>query len=202
MVWLDDFGVTNAEFVPLHRKDVLMKSWKDEGLDFGIIQPSELDVRNILINKKITPIESSIWKNLNEADPEGYYAIGYPRLFNNFQQTQVAGGKILCSVAADLVCIPLREIPPPLIFKDNPMWANPNAFYGEIIPFPDLPLFDIEDGKGMSGGPIISIERNSEGRVVYRLVGVIQSFAYAQSIFRAEPIDLIAKVIDGLFDQK
>jgi hypothetical protein len=196
MVWLDDYKITGATSVPFHRKDIQMKTWVDIGVDIGVIFPSELDVGNILKNEDIKPIEPGIWFGIDNAKPEGYYAIGYPRLFNKFEQTNLPTGKVLNSVVADLVCIPLRRSPPPSAFKGNPFWENPNAFYGEIIPFPDLPHFDIGRAEGMSGGLILSIERDPDGHVRYRLFGIIQRFAYAQSLFRAEPIQQVSQIIE------
>jgi len=202
MAWLDGYEVTKAESVSLHRTDVLMKSWCDLGIDVGIILPSILDVGNILRNDNVRTIDAGIWKNLNQASPEGYYTIGFPRSWCHHSQTPVSNNKVLNSVKADIACLPLKEIPPPPQFGDDPAWSNPEAFYGQILPYPDYPQFDLEDAKGMSGSPILSVERDPDGRISCRLVGLIQSFAYSQSIFRAEPIQQIAEVIDSWLQKK
>ena len=202
MAWLDGYEVTKAEAVLVHRTDIPMKSWSEIGLDVGIILPSILDVGNILRNDNVIPIDARIWKNLNQASPEGYYAIGFPRPWSHLSQTPLSNNKVLKTVDANIACLPLKEIPPPPEFRDDPVWSNPEAFYGQILPYPDYPDFNFEDAKGMSGGPILSVERDPGGTIRYRLEGIIQSFAPSQFIFRAEPIQRIAEVLDLWLEEK
>lgn len=88
MAWLDNYEVSNVENVPLHRTNILMKSWHNEGLDVGVLKPSILDVGTILKNKNnVKPIDAQIWKILSQAKVEGYYAIGYPRPLSNHSKS-------------------------------------------------------------------------------------------------------------------
>ncbi len=201
MAWLDEFERENAESVRLHRTDIPMNSWRATGLDVGAAILSVLDAGNIKKNEKIFPINSRIWENLKQASPEGYYAIGFPRPWSTHSQKMLPNRKILHSVKADLVCLPLKEVVPPPEFADDPKWSDREAFYGEILPFTDNPKFEVDDIKGMSGGPILSVERDSKGRIGYRLVGIIQSWATAQSIIRAEPIHRVSQVIDEWLEE-
>ena len=174
MAWLDEFEKENAENIRLHRTDMPTKSWRTNGLDIGAIIPSVLDAGNLRKNKKVVPVNARIWKNLSQANPEGYYAIGFPRPWSTHSQKLLPNRKILHSVKADLACLPLKEVTPPPEFADNPIWSDPTAFYGKILPFTDDANFQVDDVKGMSGGPILSVERESNGGIVYRLVGIIQ----------------------------
>jgi len=202
MTWLDGYEVAKAEAVPLHRTDIPMKSWRDAGLDVGAVLPSLLDVGNILRNEKVQTIDSGIWKNLSQASPEGYYAIGFPRPWSHHSKKLVLNKKVLHSVNADPACLPLKGIPPPPELADLPGWSDSEAFYGKILPYPDYPAFKVEEIKGMSGGPILSVERDPDGRIRYRLVGVIQSWAPSQSIIRAEPVHRVAEAIDAWLEEK
>lgn len=196
MIWMDDYNVGEAEGVSLHRKDMPMKSWCNDGLDIGVILPSILDVGNIERNQNVFPITAEIWRNLVQANPEGYFAIGFPRPWSNYSQKPIAYDKIHHSITANLACLPLSISQPPLEFADDPRWSDPEAFFGKILPFTDNPKFEIDDLKGMSGGPILSVERDPDGRIRYRLVGIIQSWAEAQSMIRAEPIKRVSQAID------
>jgi hypothetical protein len=202
MMWLDDFGVKEAEGVRLHRTNIPMKSWKRTGLDLGAVLPSELDVGNILKNNKVRAINSGVWKNLSPVRPEGFYALGFPRPWTDHKETPDLNNKILHSVKADIACLPLEAIRPPAEFSEDLAWSDPNAFYGKILPYPDYPTFNIDQLKGMSGGPVLSVERTEDGNIYFRLVGVIQSWAWAQSIIRAEPIERVAKAIDEWLDER
>jgi hypothetical protein len=199
--WLDGFEATQAESIPMHKIDIPMKSWQEIGLDIGVVLPSLLDVGNLQKNERISPIEAVIWKNLSKAQPEGYYAIGFPRPWCQYTQTPTQNKKTLNKIIAETACLPLEQIPPPPEFFNDKKWSDPEAFYGRLIPFPDYPEFELEDANGMSGGPIISVERDPDGRIRYRLVGILQSFAHGQSIFRAEPISKVAGAIDTWLDK-
>ncbi len=197
MAWLDRYNNPKAQSVNLHRTDIPMKSWSNTGLDLGVVLPSLLDIGNLQMNEKIEPVNANIWKNLDEATPEGYFAVGFPRPWCYHTQTSVANDKILNSVQANLACLPLIKTSPPTEFADDPKWSDPEAFYGQLVEYPDYPSFDLEDVKGMSGGPILSVERTVDNHIRYRLVGIVQSYASGQSIFRAEPIQRIAPVISA-----
>jgi hypothetical protein len=198
--WLDDYGVQAANSVIVHRKDMAMRSWKQESLDFGIIVPSILDAGNLLSNNKVNVIEESIWRNLDQAVPEGYYAIGYPGPCTRHSPKRVSEKQILHSIEADLAILPVMEIPAPKDLSVSVSWSDEKAFYCKILPFKDLPGFDVEEIKGMSGGPILSVERDSNGRIKYRLIGIIQSWFRSESIIRAEPIGRIADAISSWLD--
>ena len=202
MVWLDDYKAAQSEGVPLHRYPPIMKSWKDTNRDVGAIIPSILDTGNILRNTELQTINAEIWKNLKQANPEGYYAIGFPQPWTQHSQKPAPNNKILHSINANLLCLPLEEVSPPSELANLSGWSDPDVFYGKILPFVDNPTFEVDDLKGMSGGPILSIERDLDGQIRYRLVGIIQSWANSQSIVRAEPVHRIAETIDKWLEEK
>lgn len=202
IAWLDEFDAKNAENVRLHRTDIPMNSWRAAGLDVGVILPSELDTGNIRKNNGVSPVNSVIWENLKQAKPEGYYAIGFPRPWSKHEQKLLSNKQILHTINADLICLPLEEVSPPVEFSEDPKWSNKEAFYGKILPFTDDPTFEMDDLKGLSGGPILSVERDSRGRIGYRLVGIIDSWAPAQSIIRAEPINQISVAVEKWLDER
>jgi hypothetical protein len=201
LIWLDGHPSKKAESVRLHRTNIPMKSWKNEGIDIGAIIPSLLDTGNLLANENIKPIDPLIWKNLKLARPEGYFAIGFPKSTCEYITKPISKNKILHSIQPNYVCLPLEETTPPPEFAEIPLWSDPEAFYGKILPYIDFPEFELDQAKGMSGGPIFSIERDPDGHIRYRLVGIIQSFARAQSIFRAELINRISEVVEKWLDE-
>lgn len=196
LVWLDGFPKKGGEAVRFHKPDINMKSWKDEGTDIGAIIPSLLDKENLLLNPNIQPVNSKIWLKLNQAQPEGYYAVGFPKSFWNHTCEEIVKGKKLHSIQPNYLCLPVNEISPPFEFADGPSWNDSEAFYGKITPYIDVPEFDLDHAKGMSGGPILSIERNPKGQMIYRLVGIVQSFDWSHSVIRAEPISRISNLVE------
>ena len=176
IAWLDGYEDAMAKSVPLHSTEIPLKSWLNEGLDVGAIRLSFLDAGNILKNRNVEPVNSLVWKNLKQATPEGYYAIGFPSSIGHYSKQQLSTTKTKHSIQPNYVCLPLIEIPPPIEFIDDPIWSNPEAFYGKIQSYIDDKEFDIEEAKGMSGGPILSIERNPDGPILL-------SFGWDYSIF-------------------
>lgn len=195
MRWLDGYDVPGAESVPLYLQNLTMKSWTSIGLDFGVIKVSILEKENLLANNKISVINATIWKNLSKATPEGYYVIGFPKIWNNFSEKRVEGNKILRSLKADIACLPLLPVDLRVDLKDE-IKKNRNSFYARILKYPDNPEFTMENIEGMSGGPILSIERTPESRFAYRLVGIQAGWLPNLEIIRAEPIDCIVSVLD------
>ena len=191
-------NIEHAENTPFNLSNYQTYSWKDEGLDIGIIIPSNLDIDNINRNKGIESINSKIWKNLYNAKPEGYFAVGLPRSLTNYSHEKFGNNKIKHTVTAEIICIPLEQREPPEILKNESNWSDMRAFYGKIKPYEDAPDLDIDDEKGMSGGPIFSIERDEDGKLRYRLVGIIHQASHSHMFIRAEPIDLIAEKLNSL----
>jgi hypothetical protein len=195
MRWLDDYKVPGAEAIPVNRPQLRMKSWTAEGLDFGAIVIPYLDAHSLLANQNVSVMEEGIWRNLKLASPEGYYVLGFPREWNDLKEIPVQDNKILRSIKADLACLPAQPISPPTDISDDAFWDKPGAFYGKLLEYPDNPNLKVENIKGMSGGPILSIERTENSQIAIRLVGIQSMWKPGVGVVRAEPIDAIATVL-------
>lgn len=193
--WLDGYEVPGAEAIPVNVSQLRMKSWTSIGLDFGAIALPLLEKLNLQANNQVTVMDERIWRNLKHASPEGYYVIGYPRIWNDFKETPTEGNRVLRSLKANLACLPIQPVHPPADADNDPFWYNEGAFYGKVLRFPDMPAFKVEDIAGMSGGPILSIERTPEAQFAYRLVGIQVKWKPDSEIVCAEPVDKIASVL-------
>lgn len=196
MRWIDGYDVPGAEAIPVNHSNMLMKSWISEGLDFGAIVIPLLESQNLLANEKISVMEERIWRNLKYASPEGYYVVGFPRVWNDFKETPVKGNQVLRSIKANLACLPAQPISPPIDSSSETFWKHSGAFYGKIIQYPDRPNLKVEDIAGMSGGPVLSIERSEDSKIGIRLAGIQVEWKPDSGIVRAEPIDAVAKALD------
>jgi len=74
-------------------------------------------------------------------------------------------------------------------------WNDPKAFYGQIIPFAEGSEFQPISVKGMSGGPLFSVERDPSGRIGYRLYGIQRSEDKDERLIRVEPLHKILGLI-------
>ena len=195
MRWLDDYDVPGAKSIPINYSNLDMLSWTSKGIDFGVINISPLEKQCLLANNDTIPINSEIWKNLKHASPEGYYIVGYPRIWNNYNEQRLEGNKILKSIWTNIACIPILPILAPSDTKSDPFWKNDNGFYGQILNYPDMQEFQVEDIAGMSGGPVFSIERTPSSQLAYRLAGIQVAWKPSSGIIRAEPIDIIESML-------
>ncbi len=195
MVWLDDFPVSGGENLIVHDKKLIMKSWENAGLDFGVIKLSVLDAANLRLNPRVNILEDRIWRHLDKANPEGYYLIGFPKDLVESSERPADSGRTWKSITAHIACVPLVEVPHKLDSKSD-FWNDSGAFYARVIPYPDIPELELGSIVGMSGGPILSIERNNEGKLIYRLVGIQSTWLPSDQIVRAAPIAKISEVLE------
>ena len=97
--------------------------------------------------------------------------------------------------------MPLRRLEreSPEISQD--FWKGPNFLYGELLnrgyPSPDV----LGSIKGMSGGPVVSIERGSDGELRYYLVAVQSAWLPESRIVRATAFQVLLEGIDDAKSQ-
>jgi hypothetical protein len=197
MRWLDGYETPGAEGVPINHTGLSMKSWRQEGLDLGAVRLPILEKYALMANEGASVMSEQAWRNLKAASPEGYYAIGFPRAWNDLKQTKAKGTQVLNSLKADLACLPIIEVQRTSDSPGDSFWDHNNSFYGKILRFPDQPALRIDNIVGMSGGPILSIERSPDAKIGIRLVGVQVEWLPSSEIVRAESIQEIAAALDA-----
>ncbi len=191
MRWLDGCEIPGAEFIPVHNRNLYMFSSSEIGVDFGAIGITGLDAENMLNNNRTQVITELIWKNLHLAKPEGYYVLGYPQEWIKHEEEQLSDNRILNLFRVNLACLPVRRIEYRGDIHTKEFWNDPEAFYGQIIPFVDEPEYQPASVGGMSGGPLFSIERDPSDRIRYRLFGIQRSEDKDEKLIRVEPMHKI-----------
>lgn len=188
MRWLDDCKISGAESVPVHNYNLRTYSATDFGIDFGVADITGLDRENILRNDRVEIMTEQGWKNLHLAKSEGYYLIGYPKEWVETREERLPNNRILGSVLANAACVPVERIAYLGPHPTKEFWNHPEAFYGRIVPYSDESGHQPDNIKGMSGGPLISIERTPNQEVRYRLFGIQRSWDEDTRSIRVEPI--------------
>lgn len=196
MRWLDGCEIPGAESIPVHNRNLEMFSGLEFGIDFGVVKITGLDANNMLNNNRTQVITEEFWKTPH-SKPEGYYVLGFPKEWAEHHETRFPDNQIFNSFLANLACLPVQQIGYRGDFHPNKeFWNDPDAFYGQILPFVD----GVEDQpaslKGMSGGPLFSIERDPSDRIGYRLFGIQRSEDKDERLIRAEPIHKILGLIN------
>jgi hypothetical protein len=166
--WADCCNITGAESVLFDFSRLKMFSATSVGVDFGVAVLEGLDAKALMANRNVEIMTEQGWKNLEAAKPEGFYLIGYPDDWNTSivdENAREIGFK------ADLACIPVEPLEYRGPDRDNKFWDIPDLFYGRMVFFVDRDVPFLNSAVGMSGGPLLSLERSDEG-IVYRLFGV------------------------------
>ncbi len=195
MRWLDGCDTPHAESVIVHDRNLMMYSALGQGVDFGTAAIVGLDAANMMAGGRVKPITEEIWRNIEAASPDGYYLIGYPDPWLSATSCFAADGSVHWSVRAHLSCVPLQKVERPPNGVSKHRARQEGAFYGRILPFLEREGYQPESIKGMSGGPVFSIERDPGGGIRYRLFGVQSTWWPESRVVRAESIQRILAVI-------
>lgn len=197
MRWLDDYGVQGAKSIPVNYDGLRLFSLTRFEIDFGVIQVGLLERQNMIANRGIAIIGEEVWQREGLPHPDGYYLLGFPAEWTSRQENSLAGGRVQHSVRAVLACLPVERVKYRSSHSRSNFWQDPEAFYGRIAPFADGLNSQPESIKGMSGGLVLSIERDRlEDDVRFGLVGVQRSWLGADRLIRAEPMRRIMSRID------
>lgn len=190
MKWLDGFDNPNAASVTIINHD-LDKFWIfNEDLDFGLIRIPSNEARLLIKNDALVIMDEQIWKHLELANPIGFYLVGFPQEWSNIEQKLISKTQTKFSFSARIACLPLRKISRselPITLKNS--WNDEKAFYGRILEFEEGEQFQPYSIKGMSGGPILSIELDKNEQFKYRLFGIQSKWGEQSRIICAEPME-------------
>ena len=196
MVWMDGCDIQGAEAVIVHDRQLLTFSTSTQDLDFGAVALVGFDKANLLRCGRVLPMTEQSWTNLHLAQPEGYYLIGYPQQWLEVRRRRKSSRMVQASATGNIVCLPMMRIERPKPVPPGSFWRFPEGFYAQILPFADRPNGQPDDIAGMSGGPILSVERDSHAQLRYRLFGIHSAWLPRKRIIRAEPIHKVASIID------
>ena len=199
--WFDFYPDENAGSIPINLSSIRMKSWSTNNLDAGFIEIGFLEGLNLLHNNSIRSMDVQICMNIDNAQPEGYYLIGFPRMYNNYSEKPQSNNKILKSLGADYACIPVEKISIPNDDPNQEFFENPDAFYGQLLDRQLAPNNYIDNINYMSGSPIFSIERTQEDRLLYRLFGIQTKWLPMTRRICAEPTTKIVNKLNLWIDE-
>ena len=170
-IWNVDATDNNA--IPFEYDPHRTFSWnEDNGIDFGLIYLSENTSELLRVNG-VVPVEEIDWKSIPE-DLDGFMMLGLPSAFERLdEKASKSHSYHNIVVSPTLICLKEAKDPPAFVKKKAPLWyfqvpekSEPAGYKGSI--------------DGMSGGPIIGIQRQKNGQTKYWIVG-IQSGWYPES---------------------
>jgi hypothetical protein len=153
-------------------------------MDFGVASLKNVFM-SLQANRELIPITEVGWQNYQNVNPDGHYLVGYPdEDWKPHSSISQIGRDFFIDLVTALVCVPVQKLARRPADDPKDFWNHPTSFYGEIMPLPDG--LNLDDIVGLSGGPILSIERTPEGELKYRLAGIQSAWLKGKRIIRAE----------------
>jgi len=195
----DQHHDTAAEGIRFDWSQQKRHSVRTKGIDLGFILLDELTLKNFAANDEAWWFGADAWADAESASPDGYYVVGYPR--ETTEETSVRNGdRLHFSARIERMCLPVERVDFQSQAAPETFWLHPAFFFGKVA------LLDKNSGqqlasiKGMSGGPIVSVERTSAGEGQYRLFAVQSAWLPESRLVRATPIQVLAGIIDEALD--
>ena len=199
--WNDGYPNKEASVVPVSLD--ALPVYRDQNIDFGAILIRPGFAAPLLANQNVRPLTPETWYGLEKAKPEGYYIVGFPEVFANTRCIGGDRGREDYVASAPLVCLPMEPIERQVNGEPASFWEDPHALYGKLVPFSEgTTPENLANITGMSGGPVFSIERDPQGKLLYRLYGIQSVWLRTKRIIRAVPIRSVVEVIAKWFSAK
>jgi hypothetical protein len=197
--WVDNYEIDIAKAIPVDYERSPKCGINNKEIDLGIVGLEFLDIKAISAKNKNPWLTSKIWKNNHLANPDGYYVVGYPAEVVELKSSMGSAGTN-CELKISLVCIPVERIKPEKPAHTENFWGHPGWFYGKILPVTreDGEYFD--SISGMSGGPILSLERTPGGNIKYRLFAIQSGWLSQSKILCGTPIERVVELLDKTFE--
>ncbi len=192
--WLDKATDTPFSCVPTPMHELTGGKVNNPGVDFGFIVIPAAVARPLLNSIAVEPMTESRWRGCDSEFTEGYMMMGFPRSLVHTNWAETNGG-LSSTTTFTPVALPIElveDLGEDANSYDQSFWGHKTAFYGRVLEPSPTPA-NIQDIKGMSGGPIFSVRREGNG-VRCHLFALQSSWLPDSRIAKATRID----TIDGL----
>jgi len=186
--WHDNYPREGARSIPTVLGELTWQFGSDEA-DFGVVWVPPANQEAMRKNPKLKPFTQSSWSRPID-DAEGMYLVGYPTELRK-QRLRRVGNQSELTFEAPLVGIPVAELIDPAK-RNGSFWDYERCLYGRF----DIADDELKSIVGASGGPLIALGRDENGRIWYQLVGVQSVWDSSTHHFRAIPIGGVVAYID------
>lgn len=198
--WMDHHEDPNATTMPLDLESTPMYSaTQSEGGDWGCIALRPMYREMIASNPRVEALLPAVWRGIDDSHVAGFHLVGMAAELAKHEIVSVRDGKRVWRSEITTQCLPVERLFIPEPNTDSTFWDHPGDFFGQLTNFADCPIPCDINIKGMSGGPVFSIEEEGESEIRYRLVGVQSAWLKTPRIVRATSIHAIAKTIEAFW---
>jgi len=166
----------------------------NDTMDLGVIRLEGNYLELIVRNHSNRWLNEEAWRDNTLSNSEGFFLVGYPTETMVCENVSKSDGDYSTS---NITCIsnPVERIARKES-DENEFWNYPGWFYGKALPITKDDGTELNNIEGMSGGPILGIERTPDEKVIYKLFGIQSSWLQKSKILRATPIENVIKLLD------
>lgn len=201
--WMDRCPSPGAGPIPASLPDLLMGVLERDGIDLGFVVLNPLLEAAFDANPRVEFVDARIWLGHDAARPEGYYVLGYPKEWTlPMGKFKSANGEMRRKIRMGVACLPVTPIEdrgaaanPPL---ESPFWGSEFCMYAQLQPYSDTKRHLVENIDGMSGGPVLSIERSADGQLKYRLFGIQSAWQRGARIVKATRVGVLDALVEHI----
>lgn len=198
VAWNDNDGVKGISKIPVDYNRLRRYKVVNNECDIGVIlfKKGDLDfenIRNNLNNKWF------VWENSSLLEPDGFCLIGFPVEVAK-TKVLVQGSKAHCNYDTQIMCFPVEKIKPDKSRRADDFWKHAGWFYGKALPIRKDDGKQLEDIKGMSGGPIISFNVSPDGVIKFWPVAIQSTWLPNSRILCGTPISKAVELTDAGFE--
>ena len=197
--WFDGHPSSLLAKIPSDLKNLTKARVDADGVDLGVVCPRDLELLALTSNPNTQAFTEHVWRGKSSARPEGYYLVGVPQELHNPTGSPLDLKKDAGVRNVQIACLPVERLEPEPEREPRDFWRHASAFYGRILPPTQTSTPDLESIRGMSGGPIFSIERTPEGRLLYRLFAIQSRWLPESRVLRATPIEALVEALEDAY---
>lgn len=199
--WMDRCSDQMAGPIPVSLPDLLVGRLDRDDMDVGFIVLNQLTAAAFELNPRVKFVDPNIWRGHETAKPEGFYVLGYPKgWLEPTGQFKERNGQMRRTIRMGLACLPITLIADRGAEENSPIgdpfWGFEHFMYGQLRQYSDTKRDLVADIDGMSGGPVLSIERSMNGRLIYRLYGIQSAWQSGPRIVKATRVAVLDTIVE------
>lgn len=187
--WIDAYPKREAGSIPFALEELRVLSGTKQNVDVGAAEISGIAAKGLLANKLLRPIDVRKAKSTGKSKCVGYYVVGFPAERVLVGKRRIAKDRTECILQTDAIALPVKPMPDFTPTSDMAPPEDMHLWWGEILPQIGSTEAHLGSVRGMSGGPVVSIQQDTAGRFSHRFIGVQSIWFPKRRIIGAVPMD-------------
>ena len=200
--WYDPPDDLSGIGLPTPLSEMAWRRGVTEEFDVGVVFLRGHEVDLLRANKSFSPMGAEMWTNCLASAPEVMFVVGYAEQWIEATPFR-AGGQDGVTMRAGMAVVPVvKVLNPDDHAGEGAFWSRKSCIYANVHLGTAADPHFLQSVKGMSGGPVLSVNRMADGGIETRLWGIQSCCAdVAPETIRAESFANLSHSLDVLFDE-